>query len=434
MGVQPALQFVPARFERRAWWLMQFLLPPWLRWLRGIVAAEVNQSEYLVQAYADFQAGKQRLIIAYRHPTTDDPPCMNYLLGQSLPRLAKQQGVPLSGPIHAHFLYDRGVLLWTGTGGRWLIPRLGGTPILRGKLDRPGLKAARTLLATGQFPIAIAPEGGVNWQTDHLSALEPGLAQMAFWGLEDCPDRDLAILPIGITYRYLRAPWLAIAKHLQRLAQTLGLDSSPLAPTAEALYPRLVAIGEALMAEMSEFYRGFYHLPIPTEGSLSERLPQVLDLALQVAESSLHLKTQGDLTERRHRLEQAAWQWMYRDLDKPTSVQKALADRLADEASLHLWHVKIVENLIAVSGHYVRDNPTAERFAEMTMLVSGLVDYLLGREPRRLFFGDRRVIFTIGAPIRVRDFEAAYTHNRRNAVNTLTQRLEDSLRAMVGEP
>ncbi len=431
MGVQPGLHFVPAQFEVGAWRLMQFLLPPWLRWLRGIVATEVQQPEHLVQAYADFQAGKQRLIIAYRHPTTDDPPCINYLLGQSLPRLAQQQGVALRGPTHAHFLYDRGVLLWTGDGGRWLIPRVGGTPILRGKLDRPGLKAARTLLATGQFPIAIAPEGGVNWQADHLSALEPGLAQIAFWGLEDCPDQALAILPVGLTYRYVQAPWLAIAKQLQRLAQALGLDASPLPTTAEALYPRLMAIGEALLTEMSEFYRGFYQLPVPTEGGLSDRLPQILDLALQVAEHSLHLKTQGDLTERRHRLEQAAWQWIYRDLENPTPVQKALADRLADEASLHLWHVKIVENLIAVSGHYVRDKPTVERFAEMTMLVSGLVDYLLGREPRRLFFGDRRVLFTIGEPIQVRELEAAYKNNRRTAVTTLTQQLEDSLKAML---
>lgn len=431
MGVQPALHFVPAQFEVGAWRLMQFLLPPWLRWLRGIVATEVRQPEHLVQAYADFQAGKQRLIIAYRHPTTDDPPCMNYLLGQSLPRLAKQQGVTLRGPTHAHFLYDRGVLLWTGAGGRWLIPRVGGTPILRGKLDRPGLKAARHLLATGQFPLAIAPEGAVNWQADHLSALEPGLAQMAFWGLEDCPDQALAILPVGLSYRYVQAPWLAIAKQLQRLAQDLGLDAPPLPATAEALYPRLVAIGEALLAEMSEFYRGFYQLPVPTEGSLSERLPHILDLALQVAENSLHLKTQGDLTERRHRLEQAAWQWMYRDLEKPTPVQKALADRLADEASLHLWHVKIVENLIAVSGHYVRDKPTVERFAEMTMLVSGLVDYLLGREPRRLFFGERRVIFSMGEPIQVRQFEAEYKSSRRTAVTALTQTLAERLQAML---
>ncbi len=431
MAVQPALQFVPAQFRLGAWRLMQLLLPPRLRWLRGIVATEVQQPEHLVQAYADFQAGKQRLIIAYRHPTTDDPPCLCYLLGQSLPRLAKQQGVVLQGPTHAHFLYDRGVLLWTGAGGRWLIPRVGSTPILRGKLDRPGLKAARNLLATGQFPLAIAPEGGVNWQVDHLSALEPGLAQIAFWGLEDCPDQALAILPVGLTYRYGQAPWLAIAKQLQRLAQTLGLDSAPLPAAAESLYPRLVAIGEALLSEMSEFYRGFYQMPVPTEGSLSERLPQILDLALQVVENSLHVKTQGDLTERRNRLEQAAWQWMYRNLENPTPVQKALADRLADEASLHLWHVKIVENLIAVSGHYVRDKPSAERFAEMTMLVSGLVDYLLGRQPRRLFFGERRVVFTIGKPIQVREFAADYANNRRTAVNELTQRLHNSLQAML---
>ncbi|NJK72224.1 MAG: hypothetical protein HC926_02305 [Synechococcaceae cyanobacterium SM2_3_60] len=45
MGVRPALHFIPAQFELRAWRLMQFLLPPWLRWLRGMSATDIKQAE-----------------------------------------------------------------------------------------------------------------------------------------------------------------------------------------------------------------------------------------------------------------------------------------------------------------------------------------------------------------------------------------------------
>ena len=66
--------------------------------------------------------------------------------------VARAKGIPLQFPVHSHFIYDRGIPLWAGSSVGWLYSRLGGTPIVRGKIDRAGLRSARDLFANSQFP------------------------------------------------------------------------------------------------------------------------------------------------------------------------------------------------------------------------------------------------------------------------------------------
>ncbi|WP_071599813.1 hypothetical protein [Mastigocladopsis repens] len=44
-----------------------------------------------------------------------------------------------------------------------------------------------------------------------------------------------------------------------------------------------------------------------------------------------------------------------------------LGDRIAEEANLRMWHMRLVESFVAVTGNYVHEKPTAERFAETTL-------------------------------------------------------------------
>jgi hypothetical protein len=111
--------------------------------------------------------------MAFRHPSVDDPFCMTHLLWRLVPQVAKQQGISLQRPIHAHFIYDRGIPLWAGSQMGWLYSRLGGTPIHRGKADWRGLRSARDLFANAQLPMAAAPEGALM-VTMRLSAPRTG--------------------------------------------------------------------------------------------------------------------------------------------------------------------------------------------------------------------------------------------------------------------
>ena len=143
---------------------------------------------------------------------------IGYVLNRLLPKTAQKMGITFRKVTHAHFMYDRGIPLWAGTLMGKLYSKLGGTPIMRGKVDRMGLKSARKLLLDGQFPLLAAPEGGTNGHSEIISPLQPGIAQMAFWCAEDLRklgrDEKVVIVPIGVQYKYINSPWAAIQQLL----------------------------------------------------------------------------------------------------------------------------------------------------------------------------------------------------------------------------
>lgn len=162
------------------------LLPLWLRYRRTIHRVEVCGIDRLIDLYHQFQLGKTRFIIAFRHPTLDDPLCLLHLLSYQGRSAAHRQGRSLKAPVHVHFVYERGIPLWAGGSPmEWLLSRMGATPIHRGKFDLHALKEIRALLVSGAFPVAIAPEGSINGHNEVVGRLESGLAQLGFWCVED---------------------------------------------------------------------------------------------------------------------------------------------------------------------------------------------------------------------------------------------------------
>lgn len=235
---QPALKFIPPNYSGWLRRLMWPVMPAWVATKTDLAEVEARNVETLAQLYHEFEAGKTRFLIAFRHPSITDPYVLSHLLWRSLPQTAREMGLKL-GPTHSHFIYDRGIPLWAGRYLGWVFSRLGGIPIQRGKLDLLALKTARQLFASGQFPLAAAPEGGNNGHNEIVSPLEPGIAQLAFWCVEDLQAQQrhesVVILPIGIQYRYVEEPW----KPLEALINQLERDSGLGRPTDLDLYGRL---------------------------------------------------------------------------------------------------------------------------------------------------------------------------------------------------
>ena len=141
-------------------------------------------------------------------------------------------------------------------------------------------------------------------------------------------------------------------------------------------YQRLLALGEHLLGVMEDYYHRVYQMPLPTnaaEASMGERLEILRDAALQVAETYFQLPPRGNMIDRCRRIEQAGWDRIFRqelaNNQAPSPLAKGLADREAEEACLRMWHMRLVENFVAVTGQYVKQRPTAERFAETLMIV-----------------------------------------------------------------
>ena len=411
-------------------------------------------------AYQQFQAGQVRLILAFRHPSVNDPFCLGHLCWQLLPQAARSLNIPLKAPTHAHFIYDRGIPLWAGSFVGWLYSRLGGTPIQRGKLDLPGLRSARQLLTDGAYPLAAAPEGATNGHNEIISPLEPGIAQLGFWAVEDLQkaqrSEQVLILPVGIQYFYLNAPWPKIEALLTSLEKDCGLiPDSKHSLEQDQLYQRLYRLGDVILGEMETFYRRFYHQDLPDQAALEKsltenlasvqnqenqllglRLQNLLQVALKVAEQYFKLTPKGSLPDRCRRLEQAGWDYIYRtelkDGQTLPPMQQGLADVVAEEANLRLWHMRLVETFVAVTGYYVKEKPTVERFADTLLLLWDVVARIKGNDNFfRPALGKQRAQLTIAEPISVTDRFPAYQENRRQAVAALTQDLETALTQLI---
>ncbi|MBD2771711.1 lysophospholipid acyltransferase family protein [Iningainema tapete] len=460
---QPPLEFIPQQFDPLVHYIMQGLLPilqrlrlrPWLP--TGIAKIETENVEVLVDLYQQFQAGKIRFLIAFRHCEVDDPLSMLYLLSRAVPKVARKIGVTLQYPIHSYFLYDRGMLLWAGNWLGWLFSRLGGVPIHRGKrLDRSGMRTARDLFANGKLPISVAPEGATNGHSETVSPLEPGVAHLGFWCQQDLlkanRTESVLIVPIGIQYSYINPSWAKLDWLLSKLEADSGLpvqqiDRSNLVEP-EKFYHRLFRLGEHVLSQMEQFYTRFYHqAPVntPIDSSahrnqvLKARLQTVLDKSLQAAEQYFGLESQGTIIERCRRIESACWDDIYRNdlpsLHNLSPIERGLADWIAEEASLRVLHMRLAESFVAVTGTYVQQKPTFERFAETTLILFDLIARIKGeKNPARPRLGWRKSQVTVGEPISVTERWSSYHIGRqgaRQAVDDLTKDLQIALEKMI---
>ncbi|NJM61633.1 MAG: 1-acyl-sn-glycerol-3-phosphate acyltransferase [Oscillatoriales cyanobacterium RU_3_3] len=478
--VQPPLEFIPPAYNPLIAQGCRQILPWWLKCRTNISQIQAENVETLAEIFHEFQNQKVRFLLAFRHPNTEDPYCLGQLVWKLVPQVAKTKGIPLQSPVHSHFIYDRGIPLWAGAEVGWLYSQLGGTPIVRGKIDRTGLRSARDLFANSNFPIAAAPEGATNGHNEIVSPLEPGIAQMGFWCVEDLlkagRTEKVLIVPVGIQYRYVEPPWQALEKLLTQLETDCGLpplDSSnhsnldAVKPEAQHQerhfhnfqYRRLIRLGGHLLSVMEEFYTRFYHQTLPSKIEVSSqqipgdrgdlktersdgervftaRLKALLDVALQVAEEYFNLKPKGSLIDRCRRLEQAGWDYIYREDIKDIAVlcplDRGLADRIAEEASLRMWHMRLVESFVSVTGRYVQEKLTAERLAETTLLLWDVLTRIKGGNPfGRPKLGKQQVQMTVGEPISVSSRWDAYQASRRLAVAELTQDLQAALEGMI---
>jgi len=463
---RPPLEFIPPDYNPLVLGGMRSLIPYWLRWRLGVTRIEDSHSEALVKLFHQFQAGKVRFLLAFRHPTNFDPLCIIHYLWNHLPQTARQQEIPVKQPTHVHFIYDRGIPLWAGPLVGWGIAHLGATPIRRGSLDTAGLRSIRYLFANGAFPMAAAPEGATNGHNEIVSPIEPGIAQFGFWCVEDLQkenrDETVLIVPLGIQYRYVEAPWHSLERTLSRIEVASGVVSSADAKATElglqngidpspeqetALYRRLYRLGEHFLSLMEEFYSKYYQMKpesMPTgddgkdlpNAALARRLRALLNAALTVAEQSFGLKSKGNLTDRCRRVEQAGWDRIYRqDFKQPDAlspVSRGLANLVAEEADLRVWHMRLVETFVSVTGKYVAEKPTVERFADTILLLWKMVAQIIGKpssdNPK---LGTRIAYFTVGEPLNVTERWPRYQSKRRQAVADLTQDLQVAMEVLI---
>ncbi len=452
---------------------MYWLLPLYLRSQCQISRIRAENTEVLVDCYQQLQADQLRFLIAYRHLSTNDPPSLIQYLHQTVPQVAKGMGIKLRWPVFAYFVYDRGIPMWAGAIASWLLPAIGGIPVIRGRPDFAALRTWRHLYAKGDLPIAVAPEGFTNGHSELVSPLELGCIQTSLWCVEDLvksgQPRPVCIVPVGVRYAYLENPWPNLLKVLRAMERECGFPPPAgtvlqlenqlsqananwdptrlLTPEEQALlYPRLLRIANFLLCQMEDFYLEFHHrlhfpeaiLPGMTQAEqLANRLQALMDAVLKMLEGYFNMQPKGTLIERSHAIEDTVWDWIYRrdvNIQTLSDVERGLANRVAAEAHAQLWHMKWVENFVTVTGDYLQQKPTTRRFSETLLMLHTLIHELAGKDAARPAIAPQETILTIGNPIPVNEWWEAYQadhHRHKAVVRELNQTLKQVLESML---
>ena len=470
--VEAPLSFIPPKFNPFVLHCLRGALPVLMRvrtrsWLTAKIArVEAENLDILADLYRQFQTGQARVLIAFRHPEVDDPLPMLYVLSRLLPQVARQQGISLKRPLHAHFVYDRGMPLWGGQWLGWLLSRLGGIPVRRGRrLDLSAMRVIRHLLMHGSFPMAIAPEGANNGSSDRIGPLERGLAQLAVWCLQDLRaagrTERVAILPVGIQYRYLTPPWARLAQLIGHLEWQWGIPepkqrrSSSQRVDPLDLAQRLNRLQAQFVACLNEHYRQFYpnaynqaraidldtNLDSPQWNDRSTRsdLVLLLDTALRVGEQAFGIPSKGSLVYRCRQMEEAGWQRIYRHVATGArgfgQSRKALAKWVMADTELHMRHMRLVESLVALTEAPTSPTPTVEELSERALLLFDAGERTRGKGlPTRPQLGWRRVKIRIGHPLWIGEDGPVGSHDHRGSrerVERLTQTLKLSMESLL---
>jgi len=456
--VQPPLRYVPPRFNRALFRFVASIYRVYLRLALDIRHVRVEGIETLVEHYRLFKDRKIRLIVAFRHPHLDDAALMAWLLGGIVRKASKRDGKragkrTLAFPTFAYFVYDRGVPLWAGSFIGWLLPRMGAIPVFRGKLDSHGLQEIRSALLNADQPLAIAPEGAVSYSERFAAPLETGVAHFAFWCVRDLHaatrTEKVVIVPVTPSYSHGADALKGLRRIAAYLERECGLPPAPDQPIPR----RLRVAAQTLFTTTELFYKRFYSetstaIEEPQAAtkdrecgggqfrtSEARRVEAIVDAALSAAEQRLGLPSIGDPISRVRKVEQACWDRVYRedigDIASLSPLERALADRIAQETSLTMRHLQLADLMVYLSELAIPDDATVDELAETASNLTGVAARLKGGDisatPR---VGSRTVTYRVGQPISVSSRWEAYLQNKQESVEKLMRELRDEFQRL----
>ncbi len=434
-----SLKFIEPRFIRWVYTLMRLSVPTYLRFAEGIGRVETEGIEHLIASYRQFYDKKARLFVAFRHASVHDAPVMVYLFCRALPAAARKRGEKLGGLGHAHFLYGRGVLHWAGGGASFLIPRIAGIPVMNRRSDTQGMRAIRRALTDGRFPISLAPEGQVTYHNHKLGPIEAGTARLAIWCLQDLErqgrQEEILVVPVASRYLYTEKPEEVFRNVVERIANRAGLQASP----SVSRYEQLIDLTDQLLTKIETFYERFYGLEAKKGEKLTlrGRIEGICDSALMVPESFMKIRPDRDFLSRVFTVRQRGWDYLFRS-DFPEHgeippLDRVLADRVADEAYLHLRHNELVDLLEYIDPDYISPQASLNRLLEYALNLADVINRLMGGDISfRYSPMKKKTVIRIAEPLKVRELYPLVPGNTREKaegiMKVITSRLENLAR------
>lgn len=343
--------------------------PAYVRVVMGVARVTI--------AGADHLRGDDVRIVAFRHPSPDDP-VIAWVYGA---RAIAPERTPL-------FLYGRDVPVWGGPFVGWALRRSGAISVFHDAMSRRSLDLAHAALADDRTPLFLAPEAQITYHNDFVAACQRGTAYLAV----SARRRPIAIASMGFAYRYPDRGYRRFTRLLNAVARDVGMRAAAEAAVAADPLRHLLGVFDALITILeAEIAR---HAGDSTGGDASRatttseaaptlralearqrRVEALLEATLVAAERIFAVTPRGDAVSRLFRVRHRYWERLFPSGDTRAPLARDLADIGATEAKLGARFMQLVDVLAYVDLRRLAPVIGAPRPG--TQLHARLVEYLL---------------------------------------------------------
>ncbi len=423
--------FYSPRYSKKVHLFLRIIAGGYIRMAEKINKVDIKGLDHFINAFSAFKDNGSKLIIAFRHPSKQDPTILAYALNKAIPKAAKKAGKALGFIPHSRFLYGKDVLNWAGSAAAWLFPRVGYIPITNGNTDKKGMNLLRNEMKAGKFPIALAPEGQVTYHMFRCSPLASGIASLAQWGMES--GGDVIILPVTMGYKYSDNPEVLVIKILSMWKEQTG--SKLALPGDEiSIYDILLEATHKTLLILEKFYR------IPDKSGveyrkksvLKERLQSICYKGLAAAEAINILPPDGNILQRIFRTRYEGMHQIYTEKFDPEELHpmdRNIADFRSLEARIYLRHSQIIDILEYIDPDYISPSCHKEKWCEYALNLLDVINRLKGGNiDSRYYPPGTHSIITAGEILKSSDFLSAEGRNkqaRENLTNSLFEKLNN---------
>jgi 1-acyl-sn-glycerol-3-phosphate acyltransferase len=352
----------------------------------------------------------KRVVICPNHPNHHDPEVM----------------FAFSGMVDEsfNFLAAREIFDYNNGRNGWCLQRVGVYSVVRGAVDRESFKMTKSLIAAGKKKLVIYPEGEISRQNDTLMPLEQGVAQMAFWALDEVhktmPEETVYLLPIGVKYTYRENIKGAIEESLTKLEEHMGVKR---APEVVSPYARLRGVAEKLLSSLEKEYDH----KSAKDASFNERIDSLRSFILKTIANFMQLQ----LSEKDTQLDwirvvrNALDDFIYADDDDLSDYERKIHDEKASKIRGFYRDLNRVVNFIAIYDGYLRDHLTQERFSDV---LDRFESEVFGSSSIK---GARTVMIDVGRPISLLEHYADYKMNKRGTIAAVNEDMSAQISTML---
>ena len=304
-----------------------------------------------------------------------------------------------------------------------LLQALGCYSVIRGAPDRNALRATTEILVEGKHWLVIFPEGVAMGLSDALMPFQPGIGQFAFRAYEELTKKggnsSIFFVPIAIKTFYVNNMDAPIDRALKRLEVRLtpGIDQNN-----KDYQERLIALGEALLKSKEKEYG-----VLPRQGApLSERISIMKELIITTTASQIGIEDHPEhiLPDRLRDLINALDQIIHGQ-NQAKGLDQESFKALRNKAKVLRRRLDTATNFMALDPQYLELRRTNERFLDIVGL---LEREIFGR---RRFWGQRKAVIKVGAPVDLNDFTAQYKISKKEAFQEISTMLEAKVRSML---